>query len=82
MQWDINKLKWTRAPLDFTITPEKIEIITAPHTDLWQRHIIISETIMRLCCKWKRMKRFFRLWLKLIFQAVIIVLTNAVWFCT
>ncbi len=37
MQWDINKLKWTRAPLDFTITPEKIEIITAPHTDLWQR---------------------------------------------
>lgn len=37
MQWDINKLKWTREPLDFTITPEKIEIITAPHTDLWQR---------------------------------------------
>ena len=23
--------------MDFTITPEKIEIITAPHTDLWQR---------------------------------------------
>lgn len=37
MDWDINKLKWTREPLDFTITPGKIEIITAPHTDLWQR---------------------------------------------
>ena len=37
MYWDINKLKWTREPLNFTITPEKIEIITAPHTDLWQR---------------------------------------------
>ena len=37
MHWDINKLKWTRKPLDFLITPEKIEILTAPHTDLWQR---------------------------------------------
>lgn len=37
MHWDINRLTWTREPWDFTITPEKIEITTAPHTDLWQR---------------------------------------------
>lgn len=37
MQFDVNKLKWTREPLDFTVSPEKIEIITRPHTDLWQR---------------------------------------------
>ena len=29
--------KWTREPKDFTISEEKIEIITNPHTDLWQR---------------------------------------------
>lgn len=33
---DTNALQWTRQPLDFTITDSRIEIITAPHTDLWQ----------------------------------------------
>lgn len=37
MTFDINKLFWIREPQDFSITPEKIEIITKPHTDLWQR---------------------------------------------
>ena len=37
MTFDINKLFWIREPQDFSITPEKIEIITNPHTDLWQR---------------------------------------------
>lgn len=37
MTFDINNLYWTREPLGFSITPEKIEIITRPHTDLWQR---------------------------------------------
>lgn len=35
--FDVNALKWTRKPKDFTISEEKIEIITNPHTDLWQR---------------------------------------------
>ncbi len=34
---DINALKWTRKPLDYTIKDDSIEIITKPHTDLWQR---------------------------------------------
>ena len=33
----MNKLEWTRFPASSTVTDEKIEIITAPHTDLWQR---------------------------------------------
>lgn len=37
MKIDVNKLEWTRKPLSFAISPEKIEIITKPHTDLWQR---------------------------------------------
>ncbi len=37
MKFDINKLSWTREPLSYTVSDGKIEIITAPHTDLWQR---------------------------------------------
>ena len=29
--------KWTRAPQNFAIAEDKVEIVTAPHTDLWQR---------------------------------------------
>ena len=37
MYFDINKLKWTREPADYTVSDDKIEITTNPHTDLWQR---------------------------------------------
>lgn len=35
--FDTEKLKWTRKPSSFLITDNHIEIITNPHTDLWQR---------------------------------------------
>ncbi len=31
------KMKWTREPKAFKFVKDKIEVITAPHTDLWQR---------------------------------------------
>jgi len=31
------QLQWTREPAAYAISDERIEIITAPHTDLWQR---------------------------------------------
>ena len=37
MTFDVNNLQWTREPKACTITEKKIEIITNPHTDLWQR---------------------------------------------
>ena len=37
MELDVNRLQWTRVPLEYSITKDKIEIITSPHTDLWQR---------------------------------------------
>ena len=37
MNFDINKLKWIREPKKYSINENKIEIITMPHTDLWQR---------------------------------------------
>ena len=30
-------MKWLREPRQYNITPDKVEIITEPHTDLWQR---------------------------------------------
>ncbi|MCF0145186.1 MAG: DUF1349 domain-containing protein [Eubacterium sp.] len=37
MEWNSSILEWTRKPEAFEISKEKIEITTAPHTDLWQR---------------------------------------------
>ena len=37
MDFNVNKLYWTRNPERFSIEKDRIEIITEPHTDLWQR---------------------------------------------
>lgn len=37
MNFDVNNLKWTREPENYRIADDKIEIITKPHTDLWQK---------------------------------------------
>jgi len=37
MMFDVNALEWTRQPKDYTIGADRIEIVTLPHTDLWQR---------------------------------------------
>ena len=37
MFFDIKKLKWIREPQKYSIDENKIEIITEPYTDLWQR---------------------------------------------
>ena len=34
---NMTEMKWTRKPLDYRIEPDRIEMTTAPHTDLWQR---------------------------------------------
>lgn len=37
MQFMTSKLIWTREPQKYHISADKIEIVTIPHTDLWQR---------------------------------------------
>ena len=32
-----DRMKWIREPAEFTVSNERIEIVTEPHTDLWQR---------------------------------------------
>ena len=34
---DTGNFKWIRKPADFAVLPDRIEITTEPHTDLWQR---------------------------------------------
>jgi len=34
---NLDNFQWTREPKDFSINGDTVEIITAPHTDLWQR---------------------------------------------
>ena len=34
---DLTKFQWIREPKSYKITQDKIEIVTKPHTDLWQR---------------------------------------------
>ena len=36
MKFDVSKLEWTRSPKEYEISDKKIEIVTLPHTDLWQ----------------------------------------------
>lgn len=35
--FDISKMKWIREPRNYSINQEGVEMVTAPHTDLWQR---------------------------------------------
>ena len=34
MKFPVERMTWTREPADFTISDDKIEIVTKPHTDL------------------------------------------------
>ena len=33
----IKDMKWIREPKEYTVEDDRIEIVTEPHTDLWQR---------------------------------------------
>ena len=34
---NLKKFKWTRKPESYKIYDDRIEIVTKPYTDLWQR---------------------------------------------
>jgi len=37
MKFDVSQFVWTREPAGYTLHEDRIEIVTQPHTDLWQR---------------------------------------------
>ena len=34
---NMKEFKWTREPQKYSIDENRVEIVTVPHTDLWQR---------------------------------------------
>ena len=36
MKFNIHDFRWTREPASYTVSDTKVEIVTRPHTDLWQ----------------------------------------------
>ena len=37
MDFSLDNFQWTRMPGDYSVQEDRVEIITNPHTDLWQR---------------------------------------------
>ena len=37
MEFSLQNFRWTREPAAFTLADDRVEVITKPHTDLWQR---------------------------------------------
>ena len=37
MKFNIHDFRWTREPASFRVSDDRVEIVTKPHTDLWQR---------------------------------------------
>ena len=37
MKFNIHDFGWVRQPKSFSVSDDKVEIVTKPHTDLWQR---------------------------------------------
>lgn len=62
MKFDVNALQWTRQPESSAISQDRIEIVTKPHTDLWQRTYYHSGTITPRCCRCPPKNNSFPLW--------------------
>ena len=62
IKMDLTKFKWTREPESCKISHDTIEVVTRPHTDLWQRTyyhfqndnapVITDSTSVVLLCTW------------------------------
>ena len=69
MRFDVKKLQWTREPANYTISADKIEIITNPHTDLWQRTYYHFRNDNAPVLQMETEKKFFSFTVKTQFQS-------------
>lgn len=69
MKFSVNKLEWTREPADCFISEEKIEIITKPHTDLWQRTYYHFRNDNAPVLQMKTNEKFFSFVVKTVFES-------------
>ena len=52
-------MKWTREPSDYRIDSDRVEIITDPHTDLWQRTYYHFRNDSAPALQWETGEQFF-----------------------
>ena len=52
-------MKWTREPSDYRIDSDRVEIITDPHTDLWQRTYYHFRNDNAPALQWETGEQFF-----------------------
>ncbi len=69
MKFDVSKLKWTRKPKSCLITDDKIEIVTKPHTDLWQRTYYHFRNDNAPVLQMKTEERYFSFTVKTVFES-------------
>ena len=60
MNFDVNKLVWTRPPKQYRIAADKIEM--SPTPTCGSAPITISATTTLPCCRWKRRNPISALW--------------------
>ena len=60
--FDIQKFQWTREPESCVLTQEKIEIVTKPFSDLWQRTYYHFRNDNAPVLQMKTKEKFFSLW--------------------
>lgn len=53
------EMKWTRKPRECSVGPERAEITTEPHTDLWQRTYYHFRNDNAPLLQWETEERFF-----------------------
>ena len=55
----MENMQWTRPPRQFAVSPERIEITTEPHTDLWQRTYYHFRNDSAPLLQWQTEERYF-----------------------
>lgn len=69
MEFSAKQLTWIRAPKNYTITKDKIEIITEPVTDLWQRTYYNFQNDNAPCLQMKTSETYFSFTVKTAFES-------------
>ena len=55
----VENMEWTREPAEYAISPDRIEITTSPHTDLWQRTYYHFRNDNAPVLQWETEEQFF-----------------------
>jgi len=69
MKPDMNQWQWTREPAAFAVSETAVEIVTKPHTDLWQRTYYRFRNDNAPVFQTETDKRYFSFTVKTVFES-------------